>query len=411
MRSVFASRVAAAWGARSVGGLALALAFALGCSVDNTGLAETNVKLQRPDGGLGVGSGGNMANTGSGGTTGSGGGAASGGTPGSGGTIASGGTTGTTGTGGAGGGGTTGTGGATASGGATGTGGAPATGGAMGTGGMTDTGGTIGTGGTIMATGGTTGTGGVTGAGGTTATGGAIGTGGILGTGGVIGTGGIRGTGGVTGTGGISPPPCGPGNCSGCCSSTGQCIHSTSARQCGNNGAACVACGGCQMCGNGACAINPSSQWTIVAQSATVNMTAPGGGTWDPVKGDEGGTAPDLFCEYENPANDVSPTTAGVTSTVTDVFTATWDQTITPQGVTVSAQALMASKPAWRIWVGDEDCTSPNICGTRGQIACSYQQTISADALAAGELTISNFQSCLSIQLQLVCQDPSVTTP
>src|SRR6185312_6712516 len=362
MRSVFASRVAAAWGARSVGGLALALAFALGCSVDNTGLAETNVKLQRPDGGLGVGSGGNMANTGSGGT------------------IASGGTTGTTGTGGAGGGGTTGTGGATASGGATGTGGAPATGGAMGTGGMTDTGG-------------------------------AIGTGGILGTGGVIGTGGLLGTGGVTGTGGISPPPCGPGNCSGCCSSTGQCIHSTSARQCGNNGAACVACGGCQMCGNGACAINPSSQWTIVAQSATVNMTAPGGGTWDPVKGDEGGPEPDLFCEYENPANDVSPTTAGVTFTVNDVFTATWDQTITPQGVTVSAQALMASKPAWRIWVGDEDCVNPNNCGTLGQIACSYQQTISADALAAGELTISNFQSCLSIQLQLVCQDPSVTTP
>ena len=61
--------------------------------------------------------------------------------------------------------------------------------------------------------------------------------------------------------------------------------------------------------------------------------------------------------------------------------------------------------------MGDEDCVNPNNCGTLGQIACSYQQTISADALAAGELTISNFQSCLSIQLQLVCQDPSVTTP
>ncbi|HLK88836.1 MAG TPA: hypothetical protein VKZ18_03020, partial [Polyangia bacterium] len=145
--------------------------------------------------------------------------------------------------------------------------------------------------------------------------------------------------------------------------------------------------------------------------SATVTMSPPGGGTWDPPKGDEGGSAPDLFCEYENPAFDVSATTAGVTTTVTDVFTANWDQTITPAGVTVSAQALMASKPAWRIWVGDEDCTTPTMCGTRGQIACSYQQPISAAALASGELTISNFQNCVSLQLQLVCQDPSAATP
>ncbi len=138
-------------------------------------------------------------------------------------------------------------------------------------------------------------------------------------------------------------------------------------------------------------------------------MTPPGGGTWDPSHGDEGGTAPDLFCEYENPANDVSATTAGVTDTVTDVFTANWDQTITPPGVTVSASALMASKPAWRIWVGDEDCSNGR-CGTMGQIACSYQQPITAASLMSGALTISNYQNCVALTLQLVCQAP-VATP
>ena len=107
-------------------------------------------------------------------------------------------------------------------------------------------------------------------------------------------------------------------------------------------------------------------------------MSPPGGGTWDPRTATKGARRPDLFCEYENPASDVSPTTAGVTDTIIDVFTANWDQTITPPGVTVSASALMASKPAWRIWVGDEDCASPTTAGRSGQIACSYQQPISA---------------------------------
>jgi hypothetical protein len=405
MRSVLALREASARGARSVVGLAVAAAVALGCSVDDNGLAETNVKLQRPDGGFG----GTIAS--SGGATGSGGMIAGGGTTGSGGTSATGGAPGTGGAGAStGSGGTPGTGGTIGGGGTTGTGGAPGTGGAIGTGGMPNAGGTTGSGGTpgtggVMTTGGTTGTGGAPGTGGTTGAGGTIGTGGIMA------TGGTTGTGGIVGTGGSGPPACGPGNCSGCCSADGQCIHNTGPRQCGNNGSACVACGGCQMCANGACAINPSSQWTIVAQSATVSMTPPGAATWDPSKGDEGGSAPDLFCEYENPFGDVSATTAGVTDTVTDVFTANWDQTITPAGVTVSAQALMVSKPAWRIWVGDEDCINPNNCGTLGQIACSYQQSISASALESGQLTISNFQNCVSIQLQLVCQDPTATPP
>ncbi len=99
-----------------------------------------------------------------------------------------------------------------------------------------------------------------------------------------------------------------------------------------------------------------------------------------------------------------------MTDTVTDVFTANWDQTITPPGVTVSASALMASKPAWRIWVGDEDCSFGK-CGTNGQIACSYQQPISAASLMSGGTTISNYQNCVALQLSFVCQAPSAAAP
>ena len=285
--------------------------------------------------------------------------------------------------------------------------------GALGAGGVTDTGGTIGAGGSL-GTGGTPATGGTTGTGGALATGGAPGTGGTAGMGGATGTGG-KGTGGNPGTGG-SAIKCGPTNCTGCCGADGQCVHTVTANQCGKSGAACVACAPCEICSSSglsgaSCAIDPTSQWAIVAVSGQVSTTPPGGGTWDPAHGDEGGTAPDLFCEYENPSGSVSPTTAGVTDTITDALTANWAQTVTPPGVTISASALMASKPAWRIWVGDEDCSNPNKCGTAGQIACSYQQPISAASLMSGGTTIRNYQNCVALTLSFVCQAPSAAAP
>jgi len=396
MRSLVSLRAAAPAIARSVVGLGLLAAVSYGCGVDNSGLGETSTKLSRDAGGLGgsvspAGAGGDTAAGGAGGVIGAGGGAASGGINGAGGTLGAGGSLavgGAPGTGGDAAGGAPGkggSGGASGSGVAGGSGGATALGGSgggggsagmSGSGGGAATGGTIGTGGVAgaPAMGGATGTGGIVGSGGTTGTGGSVGTGGA--TGGSSGTGGL---GGATGTGGTGGIPCGPANCTGCCASNGQCIRNVTAQQCGTKGAACVACGGCQICSTGTfggggspgtCAIDPTSQWTIVAVSAQVAMSPSGGGTWDPLTGDEGGSAPDPFCEYENPANDVSATTAGVTDTITDTYKPMWDQLITPANVTVSASALMASKPAWRIWVGDEDCTNPRNCGTLGQIAC-----------------------------------------
>jgi hypothetical protein len=378
----------------------LAVAVSFGCNVDENGLAATNQKLQRDGGGTGglviVGSGGDVGSgggfgSGSGGNLGDGGSSASGGTNGSGGMVA------------------VGTGGSSASGGEPGSGGMA---GAIGAGGVMDTGGTSGAGG-INGGGGTPATGGTTGMGGAIATGGTPGTGGTSGTG-SGGTGGGKGMGGNPGAGG-SAMRCGPSNCTGCCGADGQCVHTVTATQCGKAGAACVACAPCEICSTSgltgaSCAIDPASQWAIVAVSGQVSTTPPGGGTWDPLHGDEGGTAPDLFCEYENPSGSVSPTTTGVTDTITDVFAANWDQTITPTGVTVSASALMASKPAWRIWVGDEDC-SQGKCGTAGQTACSYQQPISAASLTSGGTTIHNYQNCLVLTLSFVCQAPSATAP
>jgi hypothetical protein len=427
MRSLVSLRATTSVTARSVVGLSLLVAFSFGCGVDDSGLGATSTKLQRDAGGTG----GSVELTGIGGDTASGGVSGAAGAIGAGGDIASGGVTGSAGAGSGGSvaaGGGTGTGGATAAGGS-GVGGATAAGGTPGSGGATPEGGAPGTGGaTAMGgapgTGGVPATGGVTGTGGMVATGGMIGSGGAPGTGGMVATGGMPGTGGAAmggapGTGGGGGTPCGPTNCMGCCASDGQCVHTVTAKQCGSKGAACMACGACEICGGGAsgpgggtagtCIIDPTSQWTIIADTAQLSMTPPGGGTWDPKIGDEGGSAPDPFCEYENPSGDVSATTAGVTDTVTDSFNPTWDEEITPPGVTVSASALMAAKPAWRIWVGDEDCSSPKNCGTLGQIACSYQQPISAASLMSGGVTISNYQNCVSLTLSFVCQAPAAT--
>ena len=389
MRSVVSLRRAPLEAAHIALTATLVLAVSFGCSVDENGLAASSDKLQRDGGSGGVvilGSGGNNGSggtvLGSGGDLGDGGTASTGGANGSGGIVSDG------------------TGGASASGGAPGTGGVA---GALGAGGATETGGTNGTGGT----------------GGTPGTGGAIATGGMPGTGGTSGMGGAgtggKGTGGNPGTGG-SGIKCGPTTCTGCCGADGQCVHTVTASQCGKTGAACVACPSCELCATsgltaGSCAIDPSSQWTIVAVSGQVSTNPPSGATWDPSHGDEGGTAPDLFCEFENPSGSVSPTTAGVTDTLTDVYTASWDQTITPTGVTVSASALMASKPAWRIWVGDEDCSTPSKCGTAGQTACSYQQPFTAASLLSGGTTIRNYQNCVALTLSFVCQAPGAATP
>lgn len=57
-----------------------------------------------------------------------------------------------------------------------------------------------------------------------------------------------------------APPACGPGNCSGCCSASGQCVAGTAGAACGTGGERCASCGSGRQCvqpGN-YCAFVPS---------------------------------------------------------------------------------------------------------------------------------------------------------
>jgi len=263
---------------------------------------------------------------------------------------------------------------------------------------------TAGAGGAGPGDAGTSGAAGSAGSGGNAGTAGSAGIGGIGGTAGtgVAGIGGRGGAGGTVGgrggTGGVVVP-CTPATCSdGCCKDSTTCVRMRSAMQCGAMGAACAPCGGCQICSTtGQCRIDPTSRWKIMAISAELDNSS-----WDRFSGEIGGTAPDPFCEYENPAGQVTSTTAGVTDTLIDTHNPVWNQEITPPGTTVAASTLMASSPTWQIWVGDDDgCTTQNCLG---DVACTIRQTISEPTLRSGQLVVNNRQSCVRVTIGFVCQ-------
>jgi hypothetical protein len=337
------------------------------------------------------------------------------------------GVTGTTGVaGGSGRGGAAGVAGSTATGvaGTTGVAGDGAAGNPAGSGGVSGTTGTAGTGdaGTTGTTGtaGTDGTAGVTGTAGTGVAGsGVAGTGGgglvgVAGTG-AAGTGGRGGgvdggvDGSVDGGDGGMVTPCNATTCADGCCSGNSCVKARTAKLCGANGAACMPCGGCQMCNSmGQCRVDSASRWTIVAVSAQL-PTFMSGGTWDRTFGEIGGSQPDPFCEFENPAGTVNMANAGVTDTITDSLNPTWNQTITPAGMTVAASTLMANSPAWQIWVGDDD--GCNMLGCLADVACRFRETITEPQLRSGQLVINNQQSCNSLTLNFVCASPVAPGP
>jgi hypothetical protein len=207
-----------------------------------------------------------------------------------------------------------------------------------------------------------------------------------------------RGGNGRGGTGGIVTP-CTPTTCAnGCCADSTTCVRTRSAQQCGANGATCAPCGGCQICSSmGQCQIDSASRWTITAVSAQLKQA-----NWDRPTGEVGGPLPDPFCEFENPAGQVTTTTAGVTDTVIDTLNPTWNQVITPAGMTVSASTLMATNPTWQIWVGDDDgCASPNCLA---DVACTIRQPITDAQLRAGQVVVTNRMSCNSVTIDFMCQ-------
>lgn len=332
-----------------------------------------------------------------------------------------------------------GTGGAgTASGAGTGGAGAspPSTGGGGATGGMTggmDTGGAtgMGIGGTAgggadnetggagpggAATGGTgtggaatggPGTGGA--AGGGAATGGAAtggrGTGGAA-TGGAATGGAATGgaaSGGAGGAGGMTTGVCNAANCAaGCCSGT-VCVNNTTALRCGHGGGICQVCGGCLRCSNtGSCEVDPMSQWTMTAVSATIAPKYPDGSDWDP--GQRLGAAlPDPFVQFEMPPVPASgnPQPGGVTGDTTtkmDTLSPLWNESILQPGTPVRARDLLAGGKPWLLWVGDEDDK------LSADLVCQIMSPMDPTAFAAGGITRKNLGSCVSLSIKLTCQ-------
>ena len=73
----------------------------------------------------------------------------------------------------------------------------------------------------------------------------------------------------------------------------------------------------------------------------------------------------------------------------------------------MTAAELMANSPTWRIWVGDEDCSSPFSCGDVGQQVCAYRKPFDEAALKAGTLTLTDLDRCTSLTLKPICQPDS----
>jgi hypothetical protein len=206
---------------------------------------------------------------------------------------------------------------------------------------------------------------------------------------------------GVGGAGdGAVAPGCGPSNCANGCCAGDRCITVTSAQQCGRGGGACSVCGGCQLCGpNGACTIDPASNWIVRCGSAELTVAPPTGATWDPDGNGGDGPEPDPFCQFELPSGIIDSNTGAATRTVNDSFAATWNQTITAGDSTITAADLMsASANNWRVWVGDSEFNG------RAPLACEVHPPLQASALIDGQLTIMNVQNCVSLTLTLVCQ-------
>ena len=290
--------------------------------------------------------------------------------------------------------------------GAAGTSGDAGTSGAAGAGGVAGTGGdgAAGTGGSGAAgVAGTVGTGGdaaaaprapaaiapaSAGTGGATA--GSAGTGGIAGTTGVAGTsggtGGRGGSGGTGGAGNLHAPELRRRVLQG---SSGVCIRARTATQCGGQGPVVRAVRRLPdpARATGQCRIDTASRWKIVAVAAKLDT----GNNWDRFSGDLGGSAPDPFCEFENPAGQVSSTTAGVTDTLIDTYNPTWNQEITPPGDDRVGGDADGEQPHLADLGRRRRQLQPGI-GCFGEVACTIRQTITETQLRSGQLIVNNRQ-------------------
>jgi len=233
------------------------------------------------------------------------------------------------------------------------------------------------------------------------------------GAGGVSATGGAGGAGGAPaagGAGGSLPLPCGPKTCAtGCCDGD-RCVTQHANDKCGANGAACAKCNSCFRCGNaGACEVDPMSTWKVVCVSATLASTKSNFQTWDdqfqtgggpggPGSGGPGSVTsylPDPVCALSTGNNEK---VVGSTVIVDDSTSAKWNETITPSPLT--AAQLMSQSTPWAISVSDDDGRD----GT--ELACRVTPQLTTSDFVSTDVSFTNVQSCLTLNVRVVCQTP-----
>lgn len=169
---------------------------------------------------------------------------------------------------------------------------------------------------------------------------------------------------------------------------------------------ACGACGPCQRCGaGGACEIDPASAWQIVCVSASVAASPPGRDRWDPPTPTSASAAPDPYCQFvaTTVASQAGADNSGITTTIADSFTPSWNQVVTPPGRTISAAALLDPNATWKLIIGDDDGCTPDQ-GCIAETICTLSPPFDAASLADGQFSMPVAPSCEALTLRLVCQ-------
>jgi hypothetical protein len=120
--------------------------------------------------------------------------------------------------------------------------------------------------------------------------------------------------------------------CDGCCDGD-ACLTGESPNACGVAGSACEVCDPGFVCGVGACTVDRTSRWDVLADSADVFEDNAGGSPWDP-----SGGLPDPYANMK--INDGVEDLEGSTDSPADTLAPSWNQVVL---VDVPAGAILDS--------------------------------------------------------------------
>jgi hypothetical protein len=141
---------------------------------------------------------------------------------------------------------------------------------------------------------------------------------------------------------------------------------------------------------NGACSPDPAALWKIRCIRAQIAPTKPSGDPWDIGGGST--AAPDPLCAFW-----LGNASASETSTLSNMFTPAWNESITP-GSRFSTSLLTSQSSPWSIRVTDED--QPG-----SELVCSVSPVLDTTAFSTGLATFAA-GSCTILEIGIECVAP-----